>query len=128
MKIACIGAGPAGLYFAISMKLRDPSHGISVFERNPRGVTFGWGVVFSDLTVENITKQFTTGEGVVTAACVVTLPSAAAFISLAAVKTRRMKDYDVTPDGERFLAVVNVPVQDADAIAVTANWLSLLPR
>ena len=38
------------------------------------------------------------------------------------------RDYDVTPDGERFLAVVIVPVQDADAIAVTANWLSLLPR
>ena len=38
------------------------------------------------------------------------------------------RDYDVTPDGERFLAVVSVPVQDADAIAVTANWLSLLPR
>ena len=37
MKIACIGAGPAGLYFAISMKLRDPSHEIDVFERNPRG-------------------------------------------------------------------------------------------
>ena len=38
------------------------------------------------------------------------------------------RDYDVTPDGERFLAVVVVPVQDADAIAVTANWPSLLPR
>jgi len=37
------------------------------------------------------------------------------------------KDYDVTKDGERFLAVVNVPVQDADAIAVTVNWLSRLP-
>ncbi len=37
-------------------------------------------------------------------------------------------DYDVTPDGARFLAVAKVPVQDADAIAVTANWLSLLPR
>ena len=54
MKIACIGAGPAGLYFAISMKLRDPEHEIHVFERNPRGVTFGWGVVFSDQTVENL--------------------------------------------------------------------------
>ena len=54
MKIACIGAGPAGLYFAISMKLRDPAHEIHVFERNPRGVTFGWGVVFSDQTVENL--------------------------------------------------------------------------
>jgi hypothetical protein len=37
-------------------------------------------------------------------------------------------DYDVTPDGERFLAIVRVPVPDADAIAMTANWLSLLPR
>jgi anthraniloyl-CoA monooxygenase len=55
MRIACVGAGPAGLYFAISMKLRDPSHDIEIFERNAEGVTFGWGVVFSDLTVENIT-------------------------------------------------------------------------
>ena len=54
MKIACIGGGPAGLYFAISMKLRDPAHVVHVFERNPRGVTFGWGVVFSDQTVENL--------------------------------------------------------------------------
>jgi len=54
MKIACIGGGPAGLYFAISMKLRDPAHEVRVFERNPRGVTFGWGVVFSDQTVENL--------------------------------------------------------------------------
>jgi anthraniloyl-CoA monooxygenase len=57
MKIACIGGGPAGLYFAISMKLRDPAHDIEVFERNPPGVTFGWGVVFSDLTVENVTAN-----------------------------------------------------------------------
>ena len=57
MRIACIGAGPAGLYFAISMKLRDPSHEIEIFERNPRGVTFGWGVVFSDLTVDTIKRN-----------------------------------------------------------------------
>ncbi len=57
MRIACIGAGPAGLYFAISMKLRDPSHEVEVFERNAPGVTFGWGVVFSDLTVDNITAN-----------------------------------------------------------------------
>ena len=54
MKIACVGAGPAGLYFAISMKLRDPFHDVTVFERNAPGVTFGWGVVFSDQTVENL--------------------------------------------------------------------------
>jgi len=57
VKIACIGAGPAGLYFAISMKLRDPAHDIAVFERNAPGVTFGWGVVFSDQTVENLTAN-----------------------------------------------------------------------
>jgi anthraniloyl-CoA monooxygenase len=57
MKIACIGGGPAGLYFAISMKLRDPSHQIEVFERNAPGVTFGWGVVFSDQTVENLERN-----------------------------------------------------------------------
>ncbi|MEO8176314.1 MAG: bifunctional salicylyl-CoA 5-hydroxylase/oxidoreductase [Sphingomicrobium sp.] len=54
MKIACIGAGPAGLYFAISMKLHDAGHEVHVFERNRRGVTFGWGVVFSDQTVDNL--------------------------------------------------------------------------
>jgi len=57
MKIACIGGGPAGLYFAISMKLKDPAHQIEVFERNAPGVTFGWGVVFSDQTVENLTAN-----------------------------------------------------------------------
>jgi anthraniloyl-CoA monooxygenase len=39
------------------MKLRDPSHEIDLFERNRPGVTFGWGVVFSDLTVDNITAN-----------------------------------------------------------------------
>src|SRR5438270_6832118 len=57
VKIACVGAGPAGLYFAISMKLRDPRHEIEIFERNAPGVTFGWGVVFSDLTVDNINRN-----------------------------------------------------------------------
>ena len=54
VKIACVGGGPAGLYFAISMKLRDPRSDVHVFERNAEGVTFGWGVVFSDQTVENL--------------------------------------------------------------------------
>ena len=54
MKIVCIGGGPAGLYFAISMKLRDPGHDITVIERNPPNATFGWGVVFSDQTMENL--------------------------------------------------------------------------
>ena len=54
MKIACIGGGAAGLYFAISMKLRDLGHDITVIERNPPDNTFGWGVVFSDATIQNL--------------------------------------------------------------------------
>ena len=54
MRIACLGAGPAGLYFAISMKLRDPSHDIVVIERNKPDDTFGWGVVLSDETLDNL--------------------------------------------------------------------------
>ena len=57
MRIACLGGGPAGLYFAISMKLRDPRHDIHVFERNRPDDTFGWGVVFSDQTVENLMQN-----------------------------------------------------------------------
>ena len=48
MKILCLGGGPAGLYFAISMKLRDSSHQVTVLERNRANDTFGWGVVLSD--------------------------------------------------------------------------------
>jgi len=48
MKAACLGGGPAGLYFAISMRLRDASHDITVFERNRPSDTFGWGLVLSD--------------------------------------------------------------------------------
>ena len=54
MKIACLGGGPAGLYSAISIKLRDPAHDVTVFERNRPDDTFGWGVVFSNETFDNI--------------------------------------------------------------------------
>ena len=54
MRIACLGGGPAGLYFAISMKLRDPNSDIVVFERNRPDDTFGWGVVLSDETLQNL--------------------------------------------------------------------------
>jgi anthraniloyl-CoA monooxygenase len=54
MRIVCIGGGPAGLYFALLMKQLDPAHRISVVERNRPYDTFGWGVVFSDATMENM--------------------------------------------------------------------------
>lgn len=57
MRIACLGGGPAGLYFAISMKVRDPSHEIVVIERNRANDTFGWGVVLSDEVLDNLAQN-----------------------------------------------------------------------
>lgn len=57
MKIVCLGGGPAGLYFAISMKLRDPSHEVTVVERNKADDTFGWGVVLSDDALDNLAEN-----------------------------------------------------------------------
>jgi anthraniloyl-CoA monooxygenase len=48
VKTVCVGGGPAGLYLSILMKLADRDHQVSVLERNPAGVTYGWGVVFWD--------------------------------------------------------------------------------
>ncbi|MBT3938150.1 MAG: bifunctional salicylyl-CoA 5-hydroxylase/oxidoreductase [Pelagibacterales bacterium] len=54
MKIACIGGGPGGLYFAISIKLQNPNTEVVVIERNRPADTFGWGVVLSDETLNNL--------------------------------------------------------------------------
>ena len=52
MKVHVIGGGPAGLYFAILMKKAWPQTQITVFERNRPDDTFGFGVVFSDETLD----------------------------------------------------------------------------
>lgn len=48
MRVACVGGGPAGLYFAILMKRRNRDHEVTLFEREPSGQTYGWGVVYWD--------------------------------------------------------------------------------
>jgi len=54
MRIAVIGGGPGGLYFAALARQLDPRHEITVWERNAAGDTFGFGVVFSDETLGGI--------------------------------------------------------------------------
>ena len=54
MNILCIGGGPAGLYFALLRKQQNPAHRITVVERNRPFDTFGWGVVLSDQTLQNM--------------------------------------------------------------------------
>jgi anthraniloyl-CoA monooxygenase len=54
VKIHVVGGGPAGLYFSILMKKAEAAHEITVWERNAPDDTFGWGVVFSDETWENL--------------------------------------------------------------------------
>jgi len=54
MKITIIGGGPAGMYFGILMKAADAAHQITIYERNGPDDTFGWGVVFSGRTLNNL--------------------------------------------------------------------------
>src|SRR5829696_2706980 len=57
MKIAVIGAGPAGLFFALLMKRKRPADEIVVLEQNPRDATFGFGVVFSRGALEFLARD-----------------------------------------------------------------------
>ncbi|HEY7198998.1 MAG TPA: FAD-dependent monooxygenase [Candidatus Dormibacteraeota bacterium] len=54
MRINVLGGGPAGLYFAILMKRADPRHEVRVVERNHPDATFGWGVVFSEGSLDEL--------------------------------------------------------------------------
>jgi anthraniloyl-CoA monooxygenase len=57
LRIAIVGGGPAGLYFAILMKKLNPAHSITIFERDGPDDTFGWGIVFSDQTFSYLDER-----------------------------------------------------------------------
>ena len=57
MRIVCIGGGPGGLYFSILAKRANPAHKVTVYERNRPHDTFGFGVVFSDATMDFLARQ-----------------------------------------------------------------------
>ncbi len=57
MNVVVVGGGPAGLYLAIQLKRADPAHEITVYERNRPADTYGFGVVFSDATMEGLTAD-----------------------------------------------------------------------
>jgi len=51
VRVGILGAGPSGLYLGVLLKRADPSHQVTIVERNPADATYGWGVVFSDRTL-----------------------------------------------------------------------------
>ena len=66
MRVNCIGGGPAGLYFSILAKRHFPDWSVKVLERNRPGDTFGWGVVFSDATLDNLRVADESTHGAIT--------------------------------------------------------------
>lgn len=48
MRVACVGGGPAGLYFALLMKMHEPGYDITVFERTSADSAYGWGMTFDE--------------------------------------------------------------------------------
>jgi len=67
MDLVVIGGGPAGLYAALLWKKHDPASRVRVFERNRPDDTFGFGVVFSDATMENLAEADTPSHAAITA-------------------------------------------------------------
>jgi anthraniloyl-CoA monooxygenase len=69
VRITIVGGGPAGLYFALLMKQRQPSRSVTVVERDGPDDTFGWGIVFSDQTFDYLRENDEPSFAAITAAC-----------------------------------------------------------
>jgi anthraniloyl-CoA monooxygenase len=69
MRILVVGGGPAGLYFSLLMKRRDPRHAITLIERDGPHDTFGWGIVFSDQTFSYLNDHDEPSADAIIAAC-----------------------------------------------------------
>jgi anthraniloyl-CoA monooxygenase len=69
MRITIVGGGPAGLYFALLMKKRNPAAAVSIAERDGPDDTFGWGIVFSDQTFDYLRESDRPSFEAITAAC-----------------------------------------------------------
>jgi anthraniloyl-CoA monooxygenase len=54
MNVAAIGGGPGGLYASILLKKANPDWEVTVYERNPPDVTYGWGIVLPNRTLSNL--------------------------------------------------------------------------
>src|ERR671933_958531 len=142
MRTAIVGGGPGGLYLSILLKKLDPTHDVTVYERNAPDDTFGFGVVFSDETLAafeaadaetyaEITRRFARwaeidvhyrGEVITSGGHGF---SALARVDLLAILQRRAAELDVDL---RFRTEVDEPAPDADVVVAADVVRSTLRR
>jgi 2-polyprenyl-6-methoxyphenol hydroxylase-like FAD-dependent oxidoreductase len=57
VKVACVGAGPAGVYLSVLLKLRDPGHDVTIYERRQSSSVTGWGVTLGEIFMAHLSEQ-----------------------------------------------------------------------
>tara|TARA_R110000787_G_scaffold36875_7_gene93980 strand:+ start:1158 stop:2300 length:1143 start_codon:yes stop_codon:yes gene_type:complete len=111
-----LGAGPAGLYTAILIRQRLPNVRVRIFEQNPEGATFGFGVVFSDQALEFLKSDDPETHDLVT-------PHMERWQNM----TLNMPDGSVTLDGVGFTAIgrlhlINILTERARALDIPIHF------